>query len=186
MVRPILGGAVAGFTAGLVALAAVGVVRSGVWASPEHASLTATGGAAPAVQCGPYEQVVVDRVILNGQEAAVLRCAPRLDDRMVAYAPQPYAPPMAYVSQPAHTPAPAVARPAVQRTVSAPARERVVYVDREEDVRRGRSWAKTALILGGSAGTGAGVGGIVGGKKGALIGAAIGGGAASIYEATKR
>ena len=31
-----------------------------------------------------------------------------------------------------------------------------------------------------------GVGGIVGGKKGALIGAALGGGAASIYEATRR
>ena len=35
-------------------------------------------------------------------------------------------------------------------------------------------------------GAGAGVGGIVKGKKGALIGAAIGGGAASIYEATRR
>jgi hypothetical protein len=57
----------------------------------------------------------------------------------------------------------------------------------EPDVRpKGRSVAKTAMIIGGSAGAGAGVGGIVGGKKGALIGAAIGGGAASIYEATKR
>ncbi len=45
---------------------------------------------------------------------------------------------------------------------------------------------KTALIIGGSAASGAGVGGIVGGKKGALLGAAIGGGAASIYEATRR
>ena len=49
-----------------------------------------------------------------------------------------------------------------------------------------RSWKKTAMIIGGSAASGAGVGGIVKGKKGALIGAAIGGGAASIYEATRR
>jgi hypothetical protein len=49
-----------------------------------------------------------------------------------------------------------------------------------------RSWQKTALVIGGSAGAGAGVGAIAGGKKGALIGAAIGGGAASIFEAFKR
>ncbi len=49
-----------------------------------------------------------------------------------------------------------------------------------------RSWSKTGLIIGGAAASGAGVGAIVKGKKGALIGAAIGGGAASIYEATRR
>ncbi len=70
----------------------------------------------------------------------------------------------------------------VYRTVAAaPAQERVV-VAREDD----RSWKTTAMIIGGSAASGAGVGGIVKGKKGALIGAAIGGGAASIYEATRR
>jgi hypothetical protein len=61
----------------------------------------------------------------------------------------------------------------------------IVY--REPEVRRDeRTKTKTALIIGGSAASGAGVGAIVGGKKGALIGAALGGGAASIYEATKR
>src|SRR5258708_35626534 len=30
-----------------------------------------------------------------------------------------------------------------------------------------RSWGKSALIIGGSAGTGAGIGGVIGGKKGA-------------------
>lgn len=70
-----------------------------------------------------------------------------------------------------------------------PARQTVYeddVVDRDEDVRQERTKTKTALIIGGSAASGAGVGAIVGGKKGALIGAAIGGGAASIYEATKR
>ncbi len=64
-----------------------------------------------------------------------------------------------------------------------PVQERVVV---EEATRRDRSWGKTALIVGGSAASGAGVGALFGGKKGALAGAAIGGGAASIYEATRR
>ncbi|HEV3142090.1 MAG TPA: hypothetical protein VGY57_16300 [Vicinamibacterales bacterium] len=52
--------------------------------------------------------------------------------------------------------------------------------------RAHRSWGKTALIIGGSAGTGAGIGGIVAGKKGALIGAALGGGVGSLYEGAHR
>jgi hypothetical protein len=79
-----------------------------------------------------------------------------------------------------------VERPAARQTVyrTQPVQERVV-VEREPS-RSNRSWQKTAMIIGGSAAGGAGVGGIAGGKKGALIGAAIGGGAASIYEATRR
>jgi hypothetical protein len=84
------------------------------------------------------------------------------------------------------------ARPrTVYRTVERAPAAQTVYRDqevvyRDEEVRPERSKTKTALIIGGSAASGAGVGAIVGGKKGALIGAAIGGGAASIYEATKR
>lgn len=80
-----------------------------------------------------------------------------------------------------------VERPAPRQTVyrtAAPAQERVI-VERAP-VRNKRSWQKTAMVIGGSSAAGAGVGGILSGKKGALIGAAIGGGAASIYEATKR
>ena len=110
------------------------------------------------------------------------------------------------VAQPAYIvqPAPAAyasaqpvlyTRPAPVRTAARPrvVRERVVaddeMVTREPlEVRRAsnRSWAKTALIIGGSSATGAGVGAIAGGRKGALIGAAIGGGAASIFESTRR
>jgi hypothetical protein len=74
--------------------------------------------------------------------------------------------------------------PSPRRTVyreAAPVQERVVV-----DEATQRSWGKTALIIGGSAASGAGVGAIIGGKKGAITGAAIGGGAASIYEATRR
>ena len=74
----------------------------------------------------------------------------------------------------------------VYRTASAaPAREQVV-VREEVAPRSDRTWQKTAMIIGGSTAAGAGAGGIIKGKKGALIGAAIGGGAASIYEATRR
>jgi hypothetical protein len=106
-----------------------------------------------------------------------------LDGQYLAPAAQPRA---QFVS---HTPAPArVVRTQSQpRTVYRTAeRADDVVVYRDEDVRPERTKTKTALIIGGSAASGAGVGAIVGGKKGALIGAAIGGGAASIYEATKR
>jgi hypothetical protein len=73
----------------------------------------------------------------------------------------------------------------VYRTAAAqPVQERVVVEERATQPRR--TWAKTAMVIGGSSAAGAGVGGLMGGKKGALVGAAIGGGAASIFEATRR
>jgi hypothetical protein len=87
---------------------------------------------------------------------------------------------------------PAVTPVAQRRTTAAP-RRTVYRTEREDDrvvvreePRSERSWGKTGLIIGGAAASGAGVGAVVDGKKGALIGAAIGGGAASIYEATRR
>jgi hypothetical protein len=64
---------------------------------------------------------------------------------------------------------------------------RARYDDRRYGYRRpNRSWGKSALVIGGSAGTGAGIGAIVGGKKGALVGAALGGGVGSLYEGAHR
>jgi hypothetical protein len=73
-------------------------------------------------------------------------------------------------------------RRTVSRSVAPAPSEPAVYQESTDQ----RTWKKTAMIIGGSAASGAGVGAIMGGKKGALIGAAIGGGAASIYESTKR
>jgi hypothetical protein len=142
--------------------------------------------------------------------ALVHTVADQADDQYVP-AMQP-APTAAYVQPASYT----STRPAAVRTVSsrrssapAPARNvsrrsvsdrRIVsddrvsddrvsddrVVSREEARQPERTWKKTALIIGGSAASGAGVGAIVDGKKGAAIGAAIGGGAASIYEATRR
>src|SRR4051812_48381230 len=89
-----------------------------------------------------------------------------------------------FVSSPATIGTTAAPRRAVTRSAAPVQREREV-VSREEAPAQ-RTWKKTAMIVGGSAASGAGVGAIMGGKKGALIGAAIGGGAASIYESTKR
>jgi hypothetical protein len=114
------------------------------------------------------------------------------DARTVGFAGP--AAPMGYVTAPEYVTTQPAARaqtivrspaPARVYRTAAPAQDRVVYQD-AEDVQPQRSWTKTAMIVGGSAASGAGVGGILGGKKGALVGAAIGGGAASIYEASKR
>jgi hypothetical protein len=96
--------------------------------------------------------------------------------------PQPVVQPVTYTTTP---------QPVVRRAAAAP--RQTVYrstqpriVSETVDTQPQRSKTKTALIIGGSVASGAGVGGMVGGKKGALIGAALGGGAASIYEATRR
>src|SRR3954468_18592056 len=94
-----------------------------------------------------------------------------------------------YTAQPAgYFTQPVAAQPAaVPRTFASP--RRTVYREAAPAPRvetRHRSIAKTALVIGASTAGAAGLGGLVGGKKGALIGAALGGGAASIYEATRR
>ena len=97
-----------------------------------------------------------------------------------------FVPGYATALQPAAAPVLVQQAPLPQRTVyrtAQPVQERV-GVERAAEPRR--SWAKTALVIGGSTGAGAGVGGLVGGKKGAWVVPAIGGGPASIYEATRR
>ena len=115
-------------------------------------------------------------------------------DGRYAYAPAGSLQPLAFTTSPmpvqngVYAPA---GTPQVVQTAPAPRVYRTVQTVPERAVYREapqpkRSWTKTALVVGGSAGTGAGVGALFGGKKGALIGAAIGGGAASIYEANRR
>jgi hypothetical protein len=74
---------------------------------------------------------------------------------------------------------PSVARVTERRLTSRPAPARVVRSSR-------RDWARTAMVIGGTAATGAGLGAIFGGKRGALIGAAIGGGAGTLFEVKGR
>jgi hypothetical protein len=136
--------------------------------------------------------------------AAIYAVGPRAD-RVDAFSPTAYVEtvdgqiiPVTPATQPAGyaslQPAVMTTAPVARRTAPRAASRQTVYRTAEpvqervavEDEQEGRSWQKTAMIIGGSTAGGGGVGAMVGGKKGALIGAAVGGGAASIYEATKR
>jgi hypothetical protein len=191
MVKVILGSALGGLVAGGIALLAGSQAHDTLARAPYANSMvmpvaqTAAQSATPGLQCAPNQQATMARVLINGQELMTLACVDRVSDGMAYYQPaQPMMPaPLAYAQPVSYLPA--------QQAPARPAARRVSYREQGDTVRyepdtKKRSIAKTAMIIGGSAGAGAGVGAIAGGKKGALIGAAIGGGAASIYEATKR
>ena len=103
--------------------------------------------------------------------SASVECAPASTLTTPLYRPASME--MVSLDRPTYVPARQVVRAPTRRIVTSETRHR-------------RSWTKTALVIGGSAGAGAGVGALAGGKKGALVGAAIGGGAASLFEAFKR
>jgi hypothetical protein len=97
--------------------------------------------------------------------------------------------PYAYPATPAFQPQgayPVQTRYVTDRAVTQPTVRRVSTQRVSSEVTPKRSWQKSALLIGGSAGAGAGLGAVMGGKKGALAGAAIGGGAAAIYDQVKR
>ena len=149
---------------------AEGSALSPAWTDTAVAGEPATP--ATRVRCAPGQQAVIHQALVAGRMATEAECV----DAPVQAPRAAYAAQMAtadIVEYPRAVPARIVQEPAPVRT--APRR-----------AASGRSWKKTALVIGGSAGAGAGVGALAGGKKGALIGAAIGGGAASLYEATKR
>ena len=185
MMNTIVGSALGGLVAGAVALGAAAVMRpspapvygpdpNGAYAMTVANTASLNNGA--SLQCQPYEEAVLRRALVNGREVTDVTCITRSGS---------YMPQSAY-GQPAYQQAvyrdDIVTRPVARtRTVTQPSRQRVS--SRSES---NRSWGKTAMIIGGSSGAGAGIGGLIGGKKGALIGAAVGGGAATIYESTKR
>jgi hypothetical protein len=136
-------------------------------------SLPTPIGPPMAVRCAPGQQAAVRQVPVDGVITTIAECGGATG--------------VVPVGDVVSSPAPDLVtweRPRVVRTsyVSEDRAPRRRVVVRE----RRRNWAKTAMVIGGSAGAGAGIGGIAGGKKGALIGAAIGGGAASLWEALKK
>ena len=94
--------------------------------------------------------------------------------------------PYGYNGYPAYQGAQPVQTQYVDRVVSRPTVRRASSQRVASETQPRRSWQKSALLIGGSAGAGAGLGALMGGKKGALAGAAIGGGAAAIYDQVKR
>lgn len=175
--RPHLAG-----VAALLALGAILLVWS-PWSARANSALTTSN---VAVNCEPRQQAVVRQTILNGELQVNIQCVNGAV-QPIGYVDEYGRPlpgtvngvatmPAVYAPAPHLSAAPSAPRPTV-RQASAP---------RTLASRPKRSWQKTALVIGGSAGAGAGVGALIGGKKGALIGAAIGGGGASLMEALKR
>jgi hypothetical protein len=136
------------------------------------------------VTCEPQQRTLVRQTVINGQAVAQVECV--TTGTTPGYVSSPYANP-AYAYPVGYgdarvVPTVTTYREAAPRVVTRPAATRTV-VERPA----GRSWKKSAIIVGSSAGIGAGVGAAVGGKKGALIGAALGGGGAAIWDqATRR
>lgn len=94
--------------------------------------------------------------------------------------------PLGYAYPAYQAPYPVQTQYTTARTVASAPVRRVSTQRVSSEVKPRRSWQKSALLIGGSAGTGAGLGALIGGKKGALAGAAIGGGAAAIFDQVKR
>lgn len=136
------------------------------------------------VNCEPHQRTLVRQVTVNGQPVAQVEC--------VAVEAPAYG--VAAAGYPAAVPArdygydTRVVQPAPVYRAPAPAPRRVSTQPRvvTERASSGRTWKKSAVIIGSSAGIGAGVGAAMGGKKGALIGAAIGGGSAAIWDQVTR
>jgi hypothetical protein len=165
---------------------------------PDVAGTSAAANLAPAqmlpggvaVSCGAGQQTLVKQTVVNGQPTLQVECvmAPATAPAYAIPTAQTWGPgaplPVATVPVVA-APAQAYASPAVYRPVS---NDEVVYQRpvRRVERRSGRTWQKSAIIIGSSAGIGAGVGAAVGGKKGALIGAALGGGSAAIWDQVTR
>ena len=163
-----------GTAAGLI-IAALLLFR-GPWAASAQTDKPTASNT--SLSCEQSQQAMVRHTIVRGELQVAMQCVgPATVSGVAAYDDEAIIP---AVYRPATRPAPVYA----SRTASAPVRRTAGTTAAQ--VESSRSWKKTALVIGGSAGAGAGVGAIAGGKKGALIGAAIGGGAASIYEAIKR
>src|SRR3954467_8923987 len=193
-------GARAAAAAGLSALVftvGCGASQSGVSAAAAPANV-AQPNTPVVVGCEPNQRTLVRPSVINGMTVSQVDCVSVSQFAVSTQAPvaqQPgfvpvnYQSPAAVVTRnadladtriiPASYPATTVARPV-------PARQ-VVYDDRPvREVKPKRSVAKSAVIIGSSAGVGAGVGAAVGGKKGALIGAVLGGGGATLWDQVTR
>ena len=175
---------------GIAALAAsVGCgVRDSAGVSAQPLTTTAQQTGSPVVvSCEPHQRTLVRPVVMNGATLSQVEC---VSNGAVAAPAQTYMP----------QPAPVAYRPASQivaedlgdARVIAPERparvipaRQVVYRE-DVPVRKKRSVAKSAVIIGSTAGAGAGVGALIGGKKGALIGAIAGGGGATLWDQITR
>ncbi len=174
--RRIVGGALAGVTLAVGTIVGATALTQNNDANVASSQIAGsrtllTGADALALGCRPDEAAVIQRFTFQGERGLNSQCV---------VVSTPWA--AALTTAGAASPAQFAAAPAVARTTAASAVPRARQVENSN----GRTWKKTALVIGGSTAAGAGIGGLIGGKKGALIGTAIGGGGSTIYEAMKR
>jgi hypothetical protein len=174
----------------------VGCSRDGVSAAPIAAGTPV--GAPLSVSCEPNQRAIVRQVAVNGAFQSQVQCETVVPNGFAAVpgtyaaAPAGYAPAAGY-QQVAYQPVAPLDNTQLVRTaypqqtvVTREVAPRRVVTQRVERVQPKRSVAKSAVIIGSSAGVGAGVGAAIGGKKGAGIGALIGGGSAAIWDQITR
>ena len=162
-------------------------------AAPQALAQPAAASSPVVVSCEPNQRTLVRPVVVNGAALSQVECV-TADAAPILAQGSAFAPAQGIVAQPVSyrsaRPAPVVyddlgdAR-IVQRPATVQPARQVVYRD-ERPVRAKRSVAKSAVIIGSTAGAGAGVGALIGGKKGALIGAAVGGGGATLWDQITR
>ena len=144
------------------------------------------------VDCGPG-RVAMFRPVAAGQAISQVECVPSPNAGLAqGYVEPNYMVPGSYPVQQQ----PAVQERVVYRTVERPVTRRTSSYRRTAsyspartapaEVKRGRSWKKSALIIGGSAAGGAGVGAILGGGSGAKKGAIVGGIGGLVYDLATR
>ena len=188
--------AVGGFGA-LLFTVGCGAAQNGA-AGAVQSVAAAQPGTPVVVGCEPNQRTMVRPTVVNGVAVSQVDCVSTGD--VTAYAQsqmaQPAAVPVGYYAAPRTVAArnaglgdtqiiPADAYPV--RAARPVRTQQVVYEEPPARVvKRGRSVAKSAVIIGSSAGIGAGVGAAIHGKKGALIGAAISGGGAAIWDQMTR
>jgi hypothetical protein len=170
--RRIVGGALLGVTLAVGTIVGATALRQNGDANGPSSQIAGsrtllTGADALALGCRADESAVIQQFTFQGERGLNSQC-------VVVSAPG------AAAVSPAAAPAPVLT---TARSAAAPTVPRTRQI---EASRNGRTWKKTALVIGGSTAAGAGIGGLIGGKKGALIGTAIGGGGSTIYEAMKR
>ena len=199
MRMPVIGAAIGGLALGAIVVAGSRYVTSPVQASLPAPSLGSSQlvsqGAGPTsnavlVDCADGQRALVRHADVAGQSVAQVQCVSQPLTTANAFDEVPIAAP-AYTTArayPASMSRPATySAPAPTRTRTVASRQPVSYrTAPSEPVRQGRSWKKSALIIGGSAAGGAGIGAIVGGKGGAIKGAVLGGVAGTVYDIATR
>jgi hypothetical protein len=144
-------------------------------AFPQAYALDASSVDPMLVSCGEGRQALV-RPVAAGQRISQVECvaAPAALSPSYGLVPavQTFAQPQPVVERVVYR------EPVVTRRAPAP-RRTVVQKD-------GRSWKKSAVIIGGSAAGGAGLGAIMAGKSGAKKGAVIGGVGGLVYDLATR